>query len=57
MNIDVLQAENGDCLLVSFLGLDEKKNILIDGGVKNSKNILKKKLEDICSKGEKYYCV
>lgn len=48
MNINILQANNGDSVLLKFLGNDGlEKNILIDGGMKSCYMTRKKKIKVI----------
>lgn len=52
MNIKVLPAHNGDCLLISFNDGDTIRNILIDGGVGRTSLPLLKELKAIQTQGQ-----
>lgn len=55
LTIKVLHADNGDSILINFIGDDKKKhNLLIDGGLKRTyQRVLRDEINKICQKNEK----
>jgi beta-lactamase superfamily II metal-dependent hydrolase len=52
MNVKILPANNGDCLLISFYAEGMTRNILIDGGIGRTSVLLMKELKSLEDKGE-----
>lgn len=52
MKVKILKAENGDCLIISYQYCERNINILVDGGVLSTKNLIKSEMQKILDKGE-----
>lgn len=52
MNVKILPAHNGDCLLISFEAEGKVRNILVDGGIGRTGLLLMQELKAIEAKGQ-----